>query len=143
MSRPATCVVDGLLWIGSALDASDKRFLDANGIRVILNCAGEAERTRLQGYEYHELGALDVLGYPVLERHAGKTRAVLASAFTRGAPVLIHCAAGINRSVALAVDFLAAISGAPAAGVVEWVRSLRAGVLTNPSFEHQLRGEHP
>lgn len=44
---PATEIVKGLVWLGNYLDANNDKFLKDNGIRVIINCAGDQEATML------------------------------------------------------------------------------------------------
>ncbi len=104
---PPTEVVQGLVWLGNMLDANDPSFLQTCRIRVIINCAGENEKTNVQGLVYRQLDAYDDLRYPILDRHSYQVTHLLATAVSRGDPVLIHCAAGINRSASLLIDFLA------------------------------------
>ena len=67
---------------------------------------------------------------------------VLAECVAMRKPVLIHCAAGINRSATLLADFMAKMTGIPVEEIIIWIRSLRPITFSNPSFVDQLRRAH-
>lgn len=141
-SYPPTEVIRGLVWLGSMVDANDLDFLQRNNIKVVINAATDREKTMHPVHVYRQLDAQDALGYPLLERHADDATKLLSVAVARGDPVLIHCAAGINRSAALLVDFLVKLTGIQVQKVIMWLRSLRPIVLSNESFVHQLIQAH-
>jgi hypothetical protein len=66
----ATEVIEGLVWLGNYLDANNADFLRSKNIRVIINCAGDQEATRLNGFVYRQLNAYDDVRYPLLEKHS-------------------------------------------------------------------------
>jgi hypothetical protein len=61
-----TEVIKSLLWLGCAADAANESFVRANGIRCIINAAGDDERTSIQVEGYMQLNAHDTVDYPIL-----------------------------------------------------------------------------
>jgi len=53
-----------------------------------------------------ECPGLDWEGYPMLERHFDEAEAFLKTATGQGRSVLVHCAAGSNRSAVVLVAWL-------------------------------------
>jgi protein-tyrosine phosphatase len=135
---PATEIIKGLVWLGSMDDANDESFLRTNNIRVILNCAGEQEKTSVPVDVYKQLNALDAANYPILERHSDEATHILSIAVSRRDPILVHCAAGINRSATLLADFLVQLTMMPAQDVMLWLKSLRPIVFSNHTFVQQM-----
>lgn len=120
----------------------NEAFLRSNGIRCIINAAGDLERTHVQVDGYMQLNALDAMDYPILRECGDRAHQGLALAMSQNMPTLIHCAMGINRSAILLADYIATITGRGARDVLVWIRSLRPIVFSNPSFVRQLIEKH-
>lgn len=60
---PATCVIEGQVWLGSARDAFSESFLRANNIKCIINVAAEVPPPPTPVETYLKIEAQDVLGY--------------------------------------------------------------------------------
>jgi intracellular septation protein A len=50
---PATEIVQGLVWLGSAKDANDEVFLTRNGIQNVLNTAIEVPENQWTSLKIH------------------------------------------------------------------------------------------
>jgi protein-tyrosine phosphatase len=119
-------------------DANDESFLRSNNIRVVLNCAGDQEKTSVPVDVYKQMNAMDAANYPILERHSDESTHILTVALMRRDPILVHCAAGINRSATLLADFLVQLTKLPAQDVILWLKSLRPITFSNHTFVQQL-----
>ena len=139
--------------VGSVRHATMVPMLRRLGITHVVNCAagdcsvpvGEYEE---HGIEYLPLRGVDAEGYPVLKRHleqllqfAGPV--LESSTLARGkeagkGKVLLHCNAGRNRSVALAVALVLIFELTPLPNVVRRLFQRRPFILTNHSFRQQL-----
>jgi len=136
--------------IGSARDAANAQWLWDAGITHVLNCGGaEAEgvhvaRDAATGRE-RPLTVL-TLDNIVDSRHERILRKFFAAAAAfldeaRDAPsgrALVHCVAGINRSVTLASAYVSSRAGVPVDVVVDRIAAARPSVLTNSAFCEQL-----
>eukprot|EP00475_Leptophrys_vorax_P002648 TRINITY_DN11487_c0_g1_i1.p1 TRINITY_DN11487_c0_g1~~TRINITY_DN11487_c0_g1_i1.p1 ORF type:complete len:190 (-),score=53.51 TRINITY_DN11487_c0_g1_i1:371-940(-) len=103
----ASEVYDGFLWLGSGRDASNLEQLQAHGITHVLNVADDVENYHPDKFIYHNLDVAD------FGADKGITR-VFESAFkfvdeVKAYPqgrVLVHCAAGINRSATVTIALI-------------------------------------
>ena len=146
--------VSNRVLVGSARHAISVAMLRRLGVTHVCNCAagdcaapvGEYEE---HGIEYLAVRAPDAEGYPILQQHL---RAVLdfVQAFTAnqttmgkgsGPPrgkVLLHCSAGRNRSVTLALAIELVHGAEPLPNLVRRLFQRRPFILTNQSFRQQL-----
>lgn len=81
--------------------------------------------------------AIDAEGYDILS-HYDQIHDFLEGCRKEELRVLVHCAQGVNRSVALVVAYLMRITRKDAYEVVEQIASTRPGVLSNYSFCEKL-----
>lgn len=134
-----TEVMKRFMWVGSKLDAENTSFLLRNHITHVLN-AGDWESEaaiRVPGIKYLTLGAMDMPGYPILYAHYPKADAFLLDAHVNRGRVLVHCMAGINRSVSIAMAFLLQRADADVLQVAQLLAHNRI-ILTNPWFCEQV-----
>jgi len=139
--------------VGSVRHATMVPMLRRLGITHVVNCAagdcsGPVNEFEEVGIEYLALRANDAEGYPILKRHlepllqfVGPVLESSTLAKGRDAPkgkVLLHCNAGRNRSVALAVALTLLFELTPLPNVVRRLFQRRPFVLTNQSFRQQL-----
>ena len=139
--------------VGSVRHATMVPMLRRLGITHVVNCAagdcsGPVNEFEEVGIEYLALRANDTEGYPILKRHlepllqfVGPVLESSTLAKGRDAPkgkVLLHCNAGRNRSVALAVALTLLFELTPLPNVVRRLFQRRPFVLTNQSFRQQL-----
>jgi protein-tyrosine phosphatase len=138
MSQGATNIIDGLVWLGSFADASNESFLKSHSIACVINVAEELPNPGIPVEMYVKFPARDQLDFPILQKFSAQVTQTLAECIAMQKPVLIHCAAGINRSATLLADFLYKMSGIHPKDIVYWIRSLRPQTFSNESFLRQL-----
>ena len=138
-------------WVGGVDTARSDAFLGSRGIMGIVNCAGAYCRgsSPIWGMRrYLEIEALDSPTYDIMQ-HVPQVvdfcRGVIASrASMHGGGgghtdpvVLIHCHAGMNRSVAIAIGVAHVLTGMKVEDLLVEVTRHRP-VLTNTAFQKQL-----
>jgi len=140
--------------VGSVRHATMVPMLRRLGVTHVVNCAagdcsvpvGEYEEV---GIEYMPLRGVDNEGYPILKRHLEQLLQFVGpvldnSTLAKGREhankgrVLLHCVAGRNRSVALAVALVLIFELMPLPNIVRRLFQRRPFVLTNQSFRQQL-----
>jgi atypical dual specificity phosphatase len=134
---PGARVVDGV-YIGSLATATSERFLDENDISTIINLSGCTYRSSRTVHHIHmddvSITPLSIEQY-VLKFTAGVELVERARAASEN--VLVHCAAGVNRSAAL-IGFYLIDSNYSYDEAIELLTAAnsRRGlvVLSNPSF---------
>ena len=135
-------VAPGLL-LASAKEAKSLRTLEALGVTHVLNAAGPFQRGPVEDYAargiaYEELGGEDEEGYAMLESHLDAARAFVATARPDGV-VLVHCAAGLNRSgVVVAAERMLSTREDVLSTVAHCRRRRGNMFLCNESFQAQL-----
>jgi len=72
-----------------------------------------------------------------LRRHFSKVNAFISAARAAGGKTLVHCSAGMSRSVSLALAYLIAAEGMPLIDAFRLIKSKRSIVAPNPSFMRQ------
>jgi protein-tyrosine phosphatase len=139
------------IYIGGYRDATNREFLRAHGIVYIVNCARELPAapeylpTRVCR-QYLHLPMRDALNECLLKylqrgvafMHACAVRRVSAPGGKR-AGILVHCSAGMSRSVSLVLAYLMLERGWTYASALRYVKSQRRIANPNPSFKLQLQ----
>lgn len=142
---PAPVALTPWLWIGSAEDAANATFLRDAGITHVLNCADATARGHVDpSLQYLQLDAEDAPFYPILPKHYALAKLFLDDV-RRNAPrakALVHCHAGLNRSVTLALAYLHAKERRSILGMARKLAKARPGTLSNPWFRDQLVAFH-
>lgn len=93
------------LWLGSAEDAADAVELRRSGVTAVLNITKEPDPEATQRLcVYAQLDHDDGVPFPAETLAHGL--GFLQSAVATNQVVLIHCAAGISRTAAMAIAFL-------------------------------------
>ena len=134
-------------WVGDVETARDDGFLATHGVMGIVNCAGAVGRGFSELWAsraYLELDALDEEGYDILQHipdvlsFCARLNAAHAVGVARLTPVvLIHCHAGVNRSVALSLAVAQLLTGIPLLRLAEHMAAHRP-ILTNAWFRRQV-----
>jgi len=107
----------------------------------ILNCCEPwiAMGINDQRLKYLGFEASDYEGYPILHHYEnGRVYEHLKDAQDSGGKCLVHCAAGINRSVSIVIAFLIDELGMDLLSAIEFVKDKRPVILGNHSFRNQL-----
>jgi hypothetical protein len=123
LRRTCVEVVPGL-WIGG--DAADV----PPEVTTVVTMEGVTPSLGLTGVLEHRYPLRDTRWEPVAR---GPLEAAVEVVASRSGPVLVRCRHGVNRS-ALVVCLALRQEGLSGAEVVEFVRTARPGVLTNPYF---------
>ena len=144
-------IVKGWLYLGGSVHASNPNFVKESGLMHVLNCADMEARGITEGVRYRELCAQDSMRYKLLSLHMEEAHEFLREAGSE--PILVHCHAGMNRSVALVVSYLMVYGPNPptqeeakSSGelcmsfdeAVRYVLEKRPYALSNPNFVKQL-----
>ncbi len=136
----ATHVIDGV-WVGSVQDAHSVDFLTANDITHVLNCGESYLTTRVnqvgnRAIIKHSLNARDDDEFPV-EQLLPAIHFV-ANAVASGGRVLIYCYAGMNRSVTVALAYVAVHHPELFRQIFGELAAKRPGMLSNRRLRTQL-----
>ena len=104
----ASEIVPGSLWLGSANHASDLAELKARNITRILNVADDVENyhTAVDEIKYENLHVRDFGSDPGIRRVFTTAFNFLQIAKEADQRVLVHCAAGANRSATIVIAWI-------------------------------------
>jgi predicted protein tyrosine phosphatase len=129
------------LLIGSREDAADAFLLKRLGVTHVLNVAAHLPTPR-EVAEHFVVLHLPLADTPEQEMGAafGEATAFIAAAAACGGRVLVHCVAGISRSVAVTLAYFTCPSGGDLPLRAAWalVKRRRAVALPNTGFRVQL-----
>jgi Dual specificity phosphatase, catalytic domain len=135
----------GKVFLGSANSVQDLSKLKKLGIRRVLNMAGSMALKKStilayqkEGFDYKRITALDSNYYPLLEKDWKEAYDFIHDSEQEG-NVVVHCMAGVNRSVLIvAADYMVS-NQVPVLETVQHVRRQRGNVaLQNEYFQEQL-----
>lgn len=135
-----TPIIPGLLYISNVSVATKTSLLRSKKIAHVINlCAdlGVTQAIYSDDIELTLIPAIDMDGYDILQ-HLDVVMARLEEASRNGTGVLVHCAAGINRSGALVVAAYMKHTQTPLLKAVAHVKDRRRYLLWNPDFRRQL-----
>ncbi|RPD75409.1 hypothetical protein L226DRAFT_612467 [Lentinus tigrinus ALCF2SS1-7] len=124
------------LWVGDLPSALDSENLRAHNIRSVLS----AMRGRVSIHETfirHQINIDDTETADILQ-HFVPSITFIQSELDKGYGVLVHCQAGMSRSVAIVAAYLMVTQGLDADGALEVIRKARPDVQPNEGFMHQL-----
>ncbi len=141
LTKPAP-IIPEKLYLGDASHAMDIETLKELGISAVLNCASSAVLTDAEYYDgknfaYHEFAAEDKGDYE-MAAHNAEAREFFARCMEEKRAVLVHCAAGINRSAFIAIYLYMVATGKPLVEAVRHCFALRPIILCNEGFIDQL-----
>lgn len=139
-----SCIIPGKLYLGGAMDAAyDDTFMETNKITHVLNCTIEVPikystgvvvgvvgvRIPLQDDNPEDSDELLVNGAEVLKEWMN----------TPGAVILVHCFAGMSRSVSVIVTYLVIHKNYTVNGAVKYLRQHRSFIRPFHGFLTQIR----
>lgn len=144
-SPPAVCWHPGQ-WLGGLREASDIRWLKEHGIRRVITCAVEIDKTQiaLDGdiewirFEMEDAKKKDDWGriQDVMWYYLEDAVRKVEESLERGIPTLLHCVQGWQRSPTVLVCVLVKRYGWEPRGVISMMRNFREG-----SFEKECHFE--
>jgi len=145
-ANPADEVIPGL-WLGSRYAALNPDYLREKGIQTVFNCTKDIPFDTSIKRQYRvpvddnleeaEIRNLELWSYEIVYKISYEMRRAQAE----GSAVLVHCAAGMQRSAASVGMYLIATKGMTTDEVIEFLRSKRS-IAFRPSanFEKSMRG---
>lgn len=127
------------LVLGSEKDAHSKEVLQEFGVRYILNvtanCPNYFEED--DGFVYKRISVSDT-GTQKLSQHFSEAFEFIEEARKQKSCILIHCMAGISRSVTLTIAYLMKYFGMPMQSAYQYVKERRPAISPNLNFMGQL-----
>lgn len=131
------------LWLGNIRAASDEVFLRTKGIETVFNCTKDLpfhpsiqNRYRVpvdDNLQEEEIRNLELWSYEVIY--------LLVREFKKGKPILVHCAAGMQRSAAVVAMFLIATRNMNWNQAYKYIRQRRAiAFFPAANFERSIQG---
>ena len=145
-ANPADEVVPGL-WLGSRYAALNPEYLKEKKIGAVFNCTKDFPFEPVIRRQYRvpvddnlqeaEIRNLELWSYEIVY----KIMAEMRRAKAEGEGVLVHCAAGMQRSAAVVAMYLIATRGLTTDEAIRFIRSKRQ-IAFRPSanFEESMRG---
>ena len=145
-SNAADEIVPGL-WLGNRHAAADTKFAADKKIRAVFNCskdipfqAGIPRQYRVpvdDSRQEPDISNLEKWSMEVVYKIAHELR----RARTEGSAVLVHCAAGMQRSAASVAMYLIATENITTDQAVSFIRSKREiAFLPEANFDRSIRG---
>jgi protein-tyrosine phosphatase len=128
----------GGVYLGSGEAARNVNVLVKLGITHILNAATTRHRQGSDPFQYLTLELEDTPGQEVLHL-LERAHTFIDSAVQRGSGVLIHCQAGVSRSVTIAASYLMRQHKMTVEEALEFVRSKRPAAKPITHFVEQLK----
>lgn len=103
----ATDILNEQIFLGSGSNAADLDQLRAHGIKRVLNVADDVPNFHeREEFIYHRLNVVDFGQDEGISRVFPGAFEFLDTAFLQKEPVLVHCAAGANRSATIVLAWL-------------------------------------
>jgi rhodanese-related sulfurtransferase len=129
------------LWLGNARASLDPEFIQHHQIQVVFNCTKDRPFSPLIPIQYR-VPVDDNLQEPEIrnmELWSSEIAYRLLSEYQQGRTILVHCAAGIQRSAAAVAFFLISYLRYHAKEAMEWIRERRPIAFTpNANFERAI-----
>lgn len=137
------------LFLGSAAASRDMALLKNNGVRLIVNCATELFNHHEEHFDYFNCDLRDEQHEDILNLFQGGLGQLIDETRKKQEGVLIHCQAGISRSVAIVLAYLLTYETMSLKESFLLVKSKRPVAGPNKGFleqlstlERTLRGEN-
>jgi protein tyrosine/serine phosphatase len=116
------------LWLGNAKASQDLKFLKEKNIKTIFNCTKDIPFAPIQANKYRipvddnlqsaELRNLELWSFEIVAKLAKERR--------QGHAVLVHCAAGMQRSAAVVAMYLIATQQMSKEEAIKFIRQKRS-----------------
>jgi protein-tyrosine phosphatase len=119
------------LWLGNRRAAANMEWLQMNNINVVMNCskdipfADDTEVVRRRIYRIPIDDSLRDRDIDYLTTASEEVALTLLREYKSGAQILVHCAAGMQRSAASVAIFLMTLNHWPAEYTVNYICSIR------------------
>lgn len=130
------------LYIGDYDDATNHMMLHAKGITHVLNCAEELNSDLFANCFISKKLSFDDLPSQRLSPQIFAGYSFINNAVEKGGVVLVHCAAGISRSVSTAIYYLMRKYNMTYDEAYKLILKNRKIARPNAGFQRQLRELH-
>jgi protein tyrosine/serine phosphatase len=131
------------LWLGNIRAAQDEHFLKEKGIETVFNCTKDLpfspyirRRYRVpvdDNLKAEEIRNLELWSYEIIYK--------LNTEYKEGHPILVHCAAGMQRSPAVVAMFLIAVADMKSEEAMSYIQSKRpVAFFLNANFRSAIKG---
>ena len=138
---PANEILPGL-WLGNANASQDLEFLQEKGIGAVFNCTKNLPFAHSVKRKYRlpvddnlqdeEIRNMELMSFEVVYK--------VIYEYRQG-PILVHCAAGMQRSAAVVAMFLIATKGMKTEEVISYIRERRPiAFRPGPNFLKAIQG---
>ena len=139
---PADEIIPGM-WLGNRVAALDAAWLEQKGINCVFNCTKDIPFVPSVQRKYRvpiddnlepaEIRNLELWSYEVVYK--------LNNEYKKGEPILVHCAAGMQRSAACIALFLVATSNMTPDQAISYIKDKRQ-IAFQPSanFRQSIEG---
>ena len=139
--NPADEILPGL-WLGNAIAAQDIGFLKEKNIDAVFNCTKNLPFVHSVKRKYRlpvddnlqdeEIRNMELMSFEVIYK--------VIHEYKQG-PILVHCAAGMQRSAAVVAMFLIATKGMRTDEAIAYIRQRRAiAFRPGPNFLKAIKG---
>lgn len=140
-SVPASEIIPGV-WISGWSESQDEAWLRAHGIVAVFNCTKDFPFSPIIPHPYRV--PVDDSRQPVdiraMEEWAPEIAYKIMAEYRAGNPILIHCAAGMQRSTTACAFFLMVLTGEPLVQVMRLIKTQRPIAFeSQPNFAVSLR----
>ena len=126
------------VWISGEKEATDDRWLKKNNITHILNCAVEVDYFPPENVKYAKIFLDDSLEQDI-SKSVNLAADHIYACLYEGGNVLVHCAAGISRSVSMVIAYLIKYHDMDYKNAYDTVSKKRKIAYPNKSFQTQLK----
>lgn len=141
-ANPADEIIPGM-WLGSYKAATDRNWLGQHGIKAVFNCTKDIPFVPDTQRQYRipvddnlqpdEIRNLELWSYEIVLK--------LTREYQTGQPILVHCAAGMQRSAASLAMFLMATRGLTPDEAIKYIQDRRPiAFRPNANFRPALDG---
>lgn len=131
------------IWLGNATASRDEAFLRDNNIKVVFNCTKDLPFHASVRRQYRvpvddnlqadEIRNLELWSFELVSK--------MMSEYKEGQTILVHCAAGMQRSAASVAMFLIATQGMKPDEAMIYIKQRRpVAFLHSANFEKSIRG---
>ena len=126
------------LYLGCREAASDVEALRESGISRVLNVTSEDSKYRsMDSFTYYQIPVEDVHEVDMLQ-HLPEAFAFIEEARLSGEKVIVHCHAGMSRSVTVVLSYLMKYYGYTFNSAYDYVKQKKSNISPNFSFIQQL-----
>lgn len=140
--NPADMIVPRI-WLGNKYASMDEAFLRQQGIETVFNCTKDlpfhsSMRRRYRvpvddSLEEEEIRNMELWSFEIIYK--------LLLEYKQGKTILVHCAAGIQRSAAVVTMFLMVLSGMKHEDAMQYVKERRPiAFYRNANFLKSIQG---